>query len=333
MKINEAYIKQVNNVIETGGNINIQDEHGRTALYYAAWNGDMQLAKSLIEVGAAVDAKNKGYCETALMVAVQRRHFDMVSLFVESGTDVNNQNVFALLHESYQSIAMLEQLVEAGIALKGEDTCRTRVLLDAIAWYHVHPDCLKAIDLLLKTNIDVNMQTYSAYREMGNTALIVLAKQLQRKDKNNVLLSAAEKLIEAGADVNKRNDFGVSPLEEAVKANHVGMVKLLMKAGVDIQIVFSSGRTALDEAIHCGDQKMIELLLYTDSTMDEKDIVFYNGVKAIINEDTELLQQLLVSGYDAFYRSTSGETWLGVAAERSKLSLNVLLNNNKCVHP
>ena len=72
-------IESVKEYIAIGGNINIQDEYGNTALILASHYGHTEVAKLLIEVGAKLDIQNKdGY--TALICASKNGYTEIVKL-------------------------------------------------------------------------------------------------------------------------------------------------------------------------------------------------------------------------------------------------------------
>ena len=56
-------------------------------------------------------------------------------------------------------------------------------------------------------------------------------------------------LLEAGADVEARDEFGDTALHEAAKRGHAAVVKLLLEAGADMEARDESGDTALHEAV------------------------------------------------------------------------------------
>ena len=69
-------------------NVNAVDNYGRTRLYYASANGDLDAVLDLIKSGANVNVKdNRGY--TALYIACQEGHLEIVKELLERGAAVN----------------------------------------------------------------------------------------------------------------------------------------------------------------------------------------------------------------------------------------------------
>jgi uncharacterized protein len=77
---------ELNDALRDGASARWQDEQGLTALSYAAQQGQLRIARRLLDVGADVNhADNDGI--TPLMWAVQGEHIDMVRLLVQRGAN------------------------------------------------------------------------------------------------------------------------------------------------------------------------------------------------------------------------------------------------------
>ena len=71
----------------------------------------------------------------------------------------------------------------------------------------------------------------------------------------------AEALIAKKADVNAANAFGVSPLTEAARLSNARLVKMLLDAGAKVDSANPDGETALMTAISGGDISVVQLLV------------------------------------------------------------------------
>lgn len=81
-------LEKVRSLLELGADINAKDEHGQTALMNAAHAGRIELVRLLVEHGADLNATAK-YKLTALMLAILGHHAEVAQLLIESGADLN----------------------------------------------------------------------------------------------------------------------------------------------------------------------------------------------------------------------------------------------------
>src|SRR6185436_20122529 len=85
---NAAMIKLL---LEGGADANTPDGAGDTPLMTAAQVGSLDSVKTLLAAGATLDARDKTFQQTALMVAVRANHPELVRYFIEQGASVNAQ--------------------------------------------------------------------------------------------------------------------------------------------------------------------------------------------------------------------------------------------------
>ena len=114
-------IEGVKKFIAEGGDVNIRDENGKTALMEASWLNRPEIAKTLIKAGADVDLQNKeGW--TALMEA--RYHPEIVELLIKAGADENIQN-----NEGKTALYYAKQLMEFHIE-EAKDSQAMELMID-----------------------------------------------------------------------------------------------------------------------------------------------------------------------------------------------------------
>ena len=125
-KTAEGDVDSVLNVIQTGLDINIQDENGMTALMIASKAGYVELVEKLIKTGADVNIQNL-LGDTALLCATTKGQIKCVQKLLEYGTNVNIQD-----HEGNTALVIT-------VKMKDED----------------------CFDVLIKSGADPNIQTNS----------------------------------------------------------------------------------------------------------------------------------------------------------------------------
>ncbi|KFU87358.1 2-5A-dependent ribonuclease, partial [Chaetura pelagica] len=80
-----------------------------------------------------------------------------------------------------------------------------------------------------------------------------------------------QELLEKGADVNFRADFGWTPLQSAVQANSLKLVQLLLDKGACPHARKDNGGTAFIEAAMVGNVDILKLLLRCGIDIDDHD--------------------------------------------------------------
>lgn len=78
-------------------------------------------------------------------------------------------------------------------------------------------------------------------------------------------------LTQRGANPNIRDNKGVSPLQIAVRLNHIEGVEALIKAGARIDVADSAGETPLIAAVHARNVELIRILLTQGADPDRAD--------------------------------------------------------------
>ncbi|KAJ2902142.1 hypothetical protein MKZ38_000995 [Zalerion maritima] len=76
-------------LVESGANVNWQDNGGETALHMAARFGHVDCARFLLSGGANVDLTENTYAWTPLHIASVDGHLEVLKLIVEAGADVS----------------------------------------------------------------------------------------------------------------------------------------------------------------------------------------------------------------------------------------------------
>ena len=85
--IRENDITKFQEFIDSGGDVNVEDKYGDTALIYAAQWGDEDIVELLIKHGADVNAKDK-HSRTALSASILGKK-KIAELLINAGADVN----------------------------------------------------------------------------------------------------------------------------------------------------------------------------------------------------------------------------------------------------
>ena len=127
--------------------------------------------------------------------------------------------------------AQLKTLLEAGAAHGATDEAGETALMHAARGGHV-----AAVRVLITAGADVNAKS-----PQGWTAL---AKAAYNGDTERGYVEVIEVLHEAGATLDERIFFGITPLMLAAGGGDAPVVEWLINAGADVLAVNDGGRTA-----------------------------------------------------------------------------------------
>ncbi|KAK9830304.1 hypothetical protein WJX72_010886 [[Myrmecia] bisecta] len=85
-------------------------------------------------------------------------------------------------------------------------------------------------------------------------------------------LEALRRLLEAGADVNKQDARGITPLGVAVGFNKVPVIKELLAAKADVSLLDAKDNSVLHYAAGYGRREAAELLLEAGASLDCRNV-------------------------------------------------------------
>ncbi|XP_058408643.1 E3 ubiquitin-protein ligase MIB2 isoform X4 [Diceros bicornis minor] len=237
-----AYLGQVELVrllLQARADVDLPDDEGNTALHYAALGNQPEAAQVLLSSGCGANALN-GTRSAALHVAVQRGFLEVVRVLCEHGCDVNLPDAHAdtPLHCAISAGAGASGIVEILTEVPAIDVTAT----NSQGFTLLHHASLKGHTLAVRRILGRARQLVDAKKEDGFTALHLAALNNHRE--------VAQILIQEGhCDVNVRNRKLQSPLHLAVQQAHVGLVPLLVDAGCSVNAEDEEGDTALHVAL------------------------------------------------------------------------------------
>ncbi|XP_036918090.1 E3 ubiquitin-protein ligase MIB2 isoform X2 [Sturnira hondurensis] len=237
-----AYLGQVELVrllLQARAGTDLPDEEGSTALHYAALGNQPEAARVLLTSGCRANALN-GARSTALHVAVQRGFLEVVRVLCELGCDVNLPDAQGNtpLHCAISVGTSASGIVEVLTEVPGVNVAAT----NSQGFTLLHHASLKGHTLAVRRILAGARQLVDAKKEDGFTALHLAALNNHRE--------VAQILIQEGrCDVNVQNRKLQSPLHLAVQQAHVGLVPLLVDAGCSINAEDEDGNTALHVAL------------------------------------------------------------------------------------
>ena len=263
-------------LLENGAEVNQALTNGATPLWVAAHQGQLDVAKLLLEGGADVNQANT-YGATPLHVAAHQGQLDVVKLLIQRGAEVNK----ALTNGPFEGETPLYIAAKFGkfdvarLLLEGGAEVN-QALTNGVTplWVAAHQGQLDVARLLLENGAEVNQ----ARTDDGATPLHVAAQQDE--------LAVVKLLIQRGAEVNQTNTYGATPLHVAAKFGKFDVARLLLENGAEVnQARTDDGATPLYIAAQQGHTTVTLLLKLAGAKrgaidFDTNDKVIKQALKA-----------------------------------------------------
>ncbi len=313
MKADTAAVQRL---FREGGDLNAAQGDGMTALHWAAHNGDVALAKWLIQRGARVKATTRLDAYTPLLIAATNGDAALIDLLLGSGADAKsataNGTTALMLAAAAGSTEAVEILLAAGAELNARESAREETALMFAAAQNRAPaikvllahgadpsSATKVVDVL---KIDAPRPVLNADRQDTNrrlvgtqggmTALLFAARQ------GNV--ESAQTLLDGGADVNQVSGDKTSPLLMATINGHFDLAAMLLARGADPKLPSAAGATPLYAALNV---QWIPRSFYPQPTaQNQQNMTYLELMTALLDHgadpDARLTKKLWYNGYN-----------------------------------
>lgn len=278
---------------------------GETPLYRAAWAGDPQVIRALLEAGADPRALTD-HGESALHAAARRRlpHTpEVITLLADAGLDVNARNAKGQtplhLARTDDNLPAIHKLLELGADPDARDDAG-RVAVSACVWDggggfrgwdFLAASPVESIRGCLESGVPVD-----ARHEEGATPLaLLISTGICCTDFKNVL----REFVAAGADA--RDDRGRTPLH---RAGPTIVTSALLEAGADPGARDSAGSTPMHIAASRGRSPKASLLAAAGADVNARD----NGGRTPLHlaRDPATIRTLLQLGADPAALDSAG---------------------------
>jgi ankyrin repeat protein len=243
--------------IKARADVNAAEADGTTALHWAVRRGDARTVDLLLTAGADAKTANR-YGVTPLVLAATAGDAVIADRLLKAGADANavgaDGETVLMVASRTGNVDVIKALVARGASVSaGERWMGETPLVWAAAENHA-----AAIRTLAELGADVN----------AKTAAVRYPAQ-KPKDPSNYVTSAAPKgewtplmyaaregatdaaltLVALGANVNLRDNDGMTPLIEAVINMHLDLAAKLLDKGADPNLADNSGMSALFAAV------------------------------------------------------------------------------------
>jgi ankyrin repeat protein len=254
-------------LVEAKADVNAADASGTTALHWVTYHDDVESASLLIAAGADVNAAND-LGATALWIASENGGAALAAALLKAGANPNlallGGETPLMLASRSGNAAIVGQLLETGADVNAYAARGQTALMWAAAQRHAG-----VVKLLLGKGADVHRRSevwsqmmavpphgVKLYNKVvphgGDTALLFAVRSGD--------LASARLLVEAGADVNDADAWGVSAAMLAAHSGFDDLLAFLLERGADPDAA-GPGFTALHAAIMRRHGGMVAALL------------------------------------------------------------------------
>lgn len=241
-------------LLDEGVDVNARAPDGTTALMWAAYRDDVELVRRLLDAGADVAAHND-YGATALSEAAMRGSAVTIAALLERGADPNARNpegeTALMLVARTGRVDAAELLLDAGVDVNATEEWGGQ---SALMWAAAQsqPDMVK---FLIGKGAEVDARGITRLWQRKLTAEPRI-KDMNKGGLTPLLYAAREGCIECarqllagGADPDLGDPENVTPLILALENLHFDFAKFMIESGADINKFDFRGRTPVYTAV------------------------------------------------------------------------------------
>lgn len=255
-------------LIQQKTDVNAAEPDGSTALHWAAHRDDLDSVDALLKAGAKVNAQND-LGVTPLWLAAENGSLPIVQRLLTAGADPNLKLVAGETPLMIASRGGFALVVTALLAKGADPNVQATRGQTALMWAasQKHPEAVKALLVDKRTNINLRSSEWGEVMAIPPHGYLPYNRYIPRGVETGLLFAArsgdldsAKLLIDAGANVNDTDAWGITPLVLAEHSGFTDMALYFLEKGADPNL-HSQGFSALHEALMRRDTKLIEALL------------------------------------------------------------------------
>ncbi len=297
-RLSEAAMKGdrvlVQSLLKQNVDVNAAQGDGNTALHWAAYRDDLEMARLLIQAGADVKARTRLADLTPLHLAAANGSASMIELLVKAGADVNlpngNGTTPLMLAASAGKTDALGVLLDQGADVNARDVNHGQTAamfaaalnrgsaIQLLARRGADLRMTSRVDVVNPNNSDKGVNASERVRSVavsvgGNSALHFASREGQ--------VDAVQELLASGADINQGSATdSMTPLVQSIITGHYDLAKYLLDHGANPNLATKKeGLTPLWAAI---DSRYAPRAWYPSPNVEQEKTTHIDLVKALL---------------------------------------------------
>jgi uncharacterized protein len=231
-------ITMTTELLDYGASVDARDRFGARPLSHAARFGHLQMVDLLLARGAPINARKLAGA-TALYFAAERGHTAIAQRLIERGADVKLAGRSGISPVAAAAYAGDDAIVEALLARGADERVADETGKPPIV-YAAAGARLDIVKRLLARNIDLNAR----YR--NDLTLLMWASGPDEKAPEAQAIKVVSYLLDAGAQIDDRDDRGRTALMIAAEGGRAEIANLLLARGADPSLKDKAGKRAAD---------------------------------------------------------------------------------------
>jgi ankyrin repeat protein len=308
----EGNLEEVRALLSQQVDVNAAQGDGMTALHWAAYRDDLEMARLLLEVKANPEAETRVDKVTPLILAARNGSGAMIEALLKAGADPSkaaSTGATPLMSAATSGdVGAVKALLDGGADLNAREKTNGQTALMFAAWEDradvirllvsrgAHPGLSSFVMLLDEPMFDddgLPIVRRKGAQSVGNSVMGGMTALLFAARDGN--LDAVKALIESGADVNQvSGGDGSSAINIAIANGHYTVGKYLLDHGADPNLQNLDGLTPLYATVNM----RFAPVSWAPNPRTDQEVV----------SSTELLQALLESGANPNAR-VRGKLW------------------------
>jgi ankyrin repeat protein len=269
-------------------------------IHSAVYRQDIDRIEKYLEQGGNINVVAAEKI-TALHLAIQLKNYDIADFLLSRGAKVNVKDKY--------------NVTPLYTAVSNKDFLITNLLID-----------YGAVTNIFITTLQGNLEALQNYLQVGGNPNATISKARQTLLELSIKahsLAMVQCLLDKGANVNKTNAYGFTPLYIAASQGQYTICELLIDRGAKVNTICNK-HTALYQAVRSENQNLVELLLDRGAKINLSSHVLH---EAVDKGNIEIVNLLINRGAKINNRHSLPfrETPLHLAIKKGNINLVKLL--------